>query len=107
MMTESEFDRRVDDILLRIEEAIDASGSDIDYENSGGVLTLHFENGSQIIVNRQTALRQIWVAAKSGGHHFSYDSSGDSWQRQGDGLELFKALAEFAGAQSGEPLALE
>jgi len=100
-MTESEFHRRVDAVLLQIEETVDASGADVDYENAGGVLTLRFDNGSQIIVNRQTPVRQIWVAARSGGHHFDYDPARDGWFHSGVGRELFDALAELASAQAG------
>jgi CyaY protein len=101
-MTESEFQRLADETLLRIEEAIDAGGADLDYENSGGVLTLRFDNGSQVIINRQTPARQIWVAAKNGGHHFDHD--GAAWRRSGDGVELFEALAGIARAQAGVEL---
>ena len=67
MMVESEFQKRVDDILALVESAMDHAKTDIDAELNGGILTLTFENGSKVIVNRQTPNREIWVAAKSGG----------------------------------------
>ena len=77
-MNESEFSQCCDEIMLAIEEAIDNSGVDIDYETSAGVLTLTIEeNASKVIVSRQPALSQIWLAAKSGGYYFYY--SGDDW----------------------------
>jgi CyaY protein len=103
-MTESEFHRQVDETLLRIEEALDASGADVDYENAGGVLTLRFEDGSQIILNRQTPARQLWVAARSGGYHFDYDPTGARWRRDSDQRELFESLSEWASAQAGTSL---
>lgn len=106
MMNESEFNRRVDEILLGIEEALDDADAPVDYENSGGVLTLHFDNGSQIVINRQTPVRQIWVAAKSGGFHFNYDPAADCWLRDSDGKELFSLLTELATTQAGEPISL-
>ena len=48
-------------------------------ENSGGVLTVRFDNGSQLILSRQPALRQLWVAARSGGFHFDYDEGSQLW----------------------------
>ena len=33
----------------------------------GGSSEIEFENGSKMIINRHTAAREIWVAAKSGG----------------------------------------
>jgi CyaY protein len=48
-------------------------------ENSGGVLTVRFDNGSQLILSRQAPLRQLWVAARSGGFHFDYDAQTQTW----------------------------
>ena len=45
-MNESEFDKRATDTLLLIEQAVEESGADIDYESAGGILTLEFENGT-------------------------------------------------------------
>ena len=100
-MTESEFNKLADETLARIEQSLDDSGTDIDYEMNGGVLELSFENGSKIIVNRQTAAREIWVAAKSGGYHFLWKDG--AWHDTRDGLELFAALGRYASEQAGEP----
>ena len=71
-MNETEFNQLADELMLSIEEAIDDSGEDIDYENAGGVMTLTIEaNGSKVILSRQPAMAQIWVAAKSGGYYFN------------------------------------
>ncbi len=53
-MTESEFNQQVDDTLISIEEALDELDLDIDYETSGGILTITLENGSKIIINRHS-----------------------------------------------------
>jgi CyaY protein len=105
-MDESPFHDRVDDLLARIEDAIENSGADIDYETAGGILTLHFADGSQIIVNRQTPVRQIWVATRGGGYHFDYDAAGDRWVLAGDGQELFAALSRWCSEQAGETVTL-
>lgn len=77
-MNESEFSQCCDEIMLAIEEVLDNSDADIDYETSAGVLTLTIEeNASKVIVSRQPALSQIWLAAKSGGYYFNY--SDDNW----------------------------
>jgi frataxin-like iron-binding protein CyaY len=39
-MNEMEFNNHCDEIMLAIEEAVDSSPEDIDYETSAGVLTL-------------------------------------------------------------------
>ncbi|MGE0079743.1 MAG: iron donor protein CyaY [Thiohalomonadaceae bacterium] len=105
-MNESDFNRLVDAQLLRIEEALDACDVDIDYENAGGILTLRFANGSQIVINRQTPVRQIWVAARSGGFHFDYAADAGQWRRDSDGRELMALLGELASAQAGEAVVL-
>lgn len=101
-MQESEFNQRVDDILVQIEDAIEDSGADIDYETAGGILTLSFENDSKIIINRQTPVRQIWVASRQGGFHFVYHDDSEQWLLEGTDQELFHALSEYCSEQAGE-----
>ncbi len=98
-MTESEFNQLADKTLARIEQALDEADTDIDYEMNGGILELTFANGSKIIVNRQTAAREIWVAAKSGGFHFVWRD--EAWRDTRDGGELFAALGRYASEQAG------
>ena len=108
-MTDSEFERLSGETLAGIEAAVeaaaDAAGLDIDLQmKPGGVLELGFEDGSKMIVNRQGATREIWVAAKSGGYHFRYDSG--RWVDTRDGGELFAALSRMVGAQGGAAVIL-
>lgn len=72
-MTEIEFTQLADELMLSVEDAIEDSGLDIDYESAGGVLTLTIEaENSKVIISRQPAMSQIWLAAKSGGFHLNY-----------------------------------
>ena len=105
-MNESDFDQLAEDTMIKIEDAIDNSGADIDYDTGGGILTLEFANGSQIIINKQAPLCQIWVAARSGGFHFDYDSDGSCWRLQGKDDELFACLNRYCNEQAGEPVEL-
>jgi len=105
-MNESDFNQLAEDTMLAIEEAIDDCGADIDYDNAGGILTLEFANGSCIIVNKQTPLTQLWVAARSGGFHFDYDTDAGCWRLQGEGAELFACLSHYCSEQAGEAVAL-
>jgi len=78
---------------------------DVDLESKGsGVLELEFADGGKIVVNRHTAAREIWVAARSGGFHFRYD--GAKWVDTRDATELFAALSRLCSAQSGTPVIL-
>ena len=103
-MDESEFNQRVDDILVQIEDAVEETGTDIDYETAGGILTLSFEDDSKIIINRQTAFRQIWIASRQGGFHIVYNEDVDQWQLDGGEQELFAALSQYCSEQAGEPI---
>jgi CyaY protein len=104
-MTESEFDQLAEAALERVSRALEESGVDCDWElKAGGVLELEFADGSRIIVNRHSAARQIWVAARSGGYHFRHD--GSRWIDTRDGGELFAGLSRRVSEQSGSPVIL-
>lgn len=104
-MTPSEFNLLVDTTLTQIEQAIEASDADIDFEMTAGILELEFGNGSKIIINRQSATQELWVAAKSGGYHYLWKDN--AWRNTRDGSELFASLSQFVGEQAGESVKLE
>jgi CyaY protein len=107
-MNESEFNDMVDDLLVAIEDAIedvcDESGVDIDYETSGGILNITFADASKIIINRQTPLKQIWLATRQGGFHFNFDDATEKWLC--DGKDLLTALSESCSDQAGQHIKL-
>ncbi len=103
-MNESEFDKKATDTLLRIEQGIEESGADIDFEAAGGILTLEFANGTKIIINKQGAAGQIWVAAKFGGYHYGFVDG--RWINDQGGGELMSELSQFIREQSGEDVTL-
>ena len=104
-MTPSEFDSLADAMLERIARAVEESGADCDCEPKGsGVLELEFADGTRIVVNRHSAARQIWVAARSGGYHFRWN--GSDWVDTREGGELLAALSRLVSEQSGRPVVL-
>ena len=104
-MDDKEFNALADDMLGRIEAALEACAADIDFElAAGGVLEIEFADGSKIIVNRHGVAREIWIAARAGGFHFRWD--GARWVDTRDGAELLEKLAALASQQAGEPVAL-
>lgn len=86
-MNDTEFHQLVDIQMTQIEQAIDNSGADIDYDVSGNVMTLEFEDRSQIVINRQEPMHEIWLASKSGGYHFKYNDG--EWICSKTSAELF------------------
>ena len=107
-MNESEFHNIADRTIETIQTAIDDSGADIDYEETGGVLTLEFDNGSKIIFSKQPPVKQLWMAARAGGFHFDYDADSHSWVcDSGNHEELYAMLNRLASEQAGETIELD
>lgn len=105
-MTDLEYQDRAEALLKAIELACDRineqTSADIDNQRVGGMVTLTFANHSQIIVNLQKPLQEVWMAARAGGFHYRYD--GSQWaDTKGQG-EFFAHLSRCASEQAGEPL---
>jgi len=94
-MNDSEFQQLADTLYQKIEDNIEESGADIDYDQNGSLLTLEFENRTKLIINRQQPLHQIWLATPESGHH--YDYKGGEWfdDRSGDEFLDFLSAAIF------------
>ncbi|MCU0939347.1 MAG: iron donor protein CyaY [Burkholderiaceae bacterium] len=103
-MSETDFNALAEATLDAIESAVEATGADIEAARTGNVLTLELGDGSKVVVNSQAPMRQIWVAARSGGFH--YARQGDQWRDTRDGSELFAALSRILSTQGGEALVL-
>lgn len=109
-MTESEFLGLAENTLETIERALEnaANVDDLDTEcsRSGNVLEIEFvETGTKIIVNSQTPMQEIWIAARSGGFH--YKRVQDQWIDTRAGEELFAALSRLVSEQAGQAIHLD
>ena len=102
-MTDLEFMDRAEKLLLAIEERCDqineTTDADLDSQRTGGLVTITFSNRSQIVVNLQKPLHEVWMAAQSGGYHYKFD--GAVWQDTKSPGEFFANLSRDASAQSG------
>lgn len=105
-MTDSEYMDRAEALLGTIEQACDrindTTDADIDNQRVGGMITIVFPNGSQLIVNLQKPLQEVWLAARSGGYHYRHD--GAAWSDTKTGEEFFANLSREASLQSGQTL---
>lgn len=101
-MNTSQYHELVDVQWMAIEEGIDESGANIDYETNGNVLTLEFEDRSQIIINRQEPMKEIWLASKSGGFHFQWKEQ--QWICSKTGMELFTMVKQECEKHAGESI---
>ena len=106
-MTDLEFLDRAEAALRAIELACDRinedSDADVDNQRVGGMVTLVFANRSQIVVNLQKPLHEIWMAARSGGYHYKWD--GLAWvDTKGQGEDWEKAQEMGIGIDPNNPL---
>lgn len=103
-MNDSQYNLIVDQLLLAVEEAIEDSGFDIDYEGVGGLLTLTFKNSTKIIINKQAPLHEVWVATKFNGHHFAYQK--EQWVDKRAGDEFWQFLSSAVSKQADAEISL-
>lgn len=105
-MTDIEFMDTAERVLRAIEASCDRINEetrvDIDNQRTGGMVTLVFANHSQIVINLQKPLQEIWLAAKRGGFHYQFD--GKQWMDTKGQGEFFASLSDFASEQSGNAL---
>lgn len=105
-MTDTDYLDRAEALLRAIELACDRindqSDADIDNQRVGGMITLTFANRSQIIINLQKPLQEVWMAARAGGFHYKFD--GGVWMDTKGQGELFANLSRYASEQSGQAL---
>ena len=103
-MTDLDYLNHAEKALAAIEQACDrindASDADIDNQRSGGMITLTFANRSQIIINLQKPLQEIWMAARAGGFHYRFSKG--QWSNTKDGSEFFAALTQYASEQADQ-----
>ncbi|MDP2368429.1 iron donor protein CyaY [Rhodoferax sp.] len=105
-MTDLEFLDRAELVLKAVEATCDRindqTAADIDNQRVGGMVTLVFANKSQIVINLQKPLHEIWLAARCGGFHFRLER--EQWlDTKGQG-EFYSNLSRYASDQAGCPL---
>lgn len=102
-LTDAQYHEVISATLARIEKTVDTwlqdDVIDIDAARTGGMLTLSLPDRSQLIVNAQPPLQELWLAARRGGFHFKMDATG-AWRDSRSGQEFFALLSECASEQS-------
>jgi CyaY protein len=105
-MTDQEYLDKAEALLRAVELSCDRineeSDADLDNQRVGGMITLTFSNRSQIIINLQKPLQEVWLAARAGGFHYRHD--GQAWMDTKGQGEFFDNLSRFASEQSGMAL---
>jgi len=108
-MTDAEFLNRYKATLTSleavVEEAINTEDTEIDYESGNDMLTLSFANHSVVIISRQSAIHQLWMAARSGGFHYEWEAAKQDWVCTVNGRTLSAMLQEICLEQGGVSIA--
>lgn len=107
-MNERDYIELCDKTLLKVEttldDMIDAS-LPVDYESGEGMLTIICtDTQTPVILSRQRPLKQIWVAARSGGFHLDYKEG--RWLTTQSKETLGELLTRTCSEQSGQPIDL-
>lgn len=105
-MTDLEFLDQAERLLAAVEISSDRlnddTDADIDNQRVGGMVTLTFANRSQIVINLQKPLHEVWLAARCGGFHYKFDA--DRWMDTKGQGEFWESLSRYASEQSGQAL---
>lgn len=72
-----------------IETKIEEEYEEIEIERAESILKINLNN-SEIIINTQEPLNQIWIASKKNGYHFSYQDS--NWYDKRNNLTIENCL---------------
>lgn len=113
-LTESQFNQIVDAFQEQLESQIEDCDADLDFDTAQGVLTVFNEQGVKLIVSRQAAVRQLWIAAADGGYHFNFDNQkavskdmeayaeeGGVWVDDKSSQTIYESLNRIFAAQYG------
>lgn len=105
-MTDLEFLDQAERLLSGVEISSDRlnddTDADIDNQRTGGMVTLTFPNRSQIVINLQKPLHEVWLAARCGGFHYKFD--GAHWMDTKGQGEFWESLSRYASEQAGQSL---
>jgi CyaY protein len=111
-ITDSEFKniagQALDFIEAELEHLFETSDFDVDLERQASVLNIAFPNKTVIVINLQTPLHELWVAAKEGGFHFKWSGTKSQplWIDTKTGEEFYKAVSRYISNQGGVNLLL-
>jgi CyaY protein len=106
MMDETTYATSVKQVFGRLLKAVDGADPDlIEADSTPDMVTISSAKTSEkVIVNTQRAVRQIWVAGKGLGVHFSLGGDGRWLDDRGQGKELVGWVRECVEAATGVKL---
>ena len=105
-LSEAAFNKQVDQIQDQIEHAVDACGLDVEMDHVEGSLILRLPDGPRVVIGRQPASRELWVATPGATLHFGYQA-GEGWTHDADDQPLGGALSRILGDLAGDDVELD
>ena len=107
-MDDKQFLDAADACLARVAKWLEGfDPEEADYASADGSVTIEFPDGGRFILSRQSATRQVWLAAAAHGWHYSFDSAARVWRDDKDGHDLYVRLAEVVGERIGRVVDFE
>ena len=94
-MNVAEFHQNIEQVWQKIEEELENQDCDVDCETQGSVFTITFDDRSQIVINKQEPLLELWLASRLGGFHVAYKNN--DWVAN-DGKRFWDSLTEAVTA---------
>ncbi|MEY2341338.1 iron donor protein CyaY [Acidithiobacillus sp. IBUN Pt1247-S3] len=104
-MTQS-FAAAVEECLQGLLDQIEAQAPDVEADLIDSVLSLRLPDDSEIILNRQAVVEQIWLACSDGPARFDQDASG-AWVDARSGQTLPAYLGKILQRRLGQTIELE
>ncbi|MBI3183486.1 MAG: iron donor protein CyaY [Myxococcales bacterium] len=106
MLGEAQYSALVSGVFERVLRAVDREDPDlVEAELAGDSLAITARNQEKLVLSTQQSVRQIWVAGRGRGVHFSYDAASGQWKDdKGEGLELLAWIADCVREASGVQL---
>ncbi|SDT18967.1 CyaY protein [Halopseudomonas xinjiangensis] len=105
-LSEAAFNEQVDRIQDLIEHAVDDCGLDLEMDHVEGSLILRLPESGRIVIGRQPASRELWVATPSRTLHFGYLPD-QGWLHDGEGESLGEVLSRVLSDLTGDEVELD
>ena len=108
-MDEAHYASAVKQVFSRLVKAVDRADPDfIEADSTQDMVTISSPKTTEkVVVNTQRAVRQIWVAGKGVGVHFSLGPDGRWLDDRGQGKELLDWVQACAEAATGVKIQLD
>lgn len=92
-MTDKAYNDLCADLFLAIETLLDERG--VDFDNNGNIIDIVTDDDEKIVINKQPAMSEVWLASKKDGRHFAHRNG--EWRDTRDGslfMEQLRALLD-------------